>query len=71
MDQPFRKRIILSDDINRALSQIDCYLHRGGYDVRVGRTGEEILSLARREPATSLPAQLVGTSYRSGTPPEH
>jgi DNA-binding response OmpR family regulator len=54
MDQPFRKRIILSDDINRALSQIDCYLHRGGYEVRVGRTGEEILSLAHREPADAV-----------------
>lgn len=49
MDQPFRKRVVLSDDINRALSRIDCFLHREAYEVRVGRTGEEILSLARRE----------------------
>lgn len=49
MDQPFRK-MILSDDINRALGQLDCFIHRSAFQTRVGRTGEEIVDLARRDP---------------------
>ena len=48
MDQPFRN-IVLSDDINRALARIDCFIHRSGFSTRVGRTGEEILDLVRRQ----------------------
>lgn len=48
MDRPFRKTIVLSDDINRALSSEDCYLKRPAFRLHVGQTGEEILNLARR-----------------------
>ncbi len=48
MDQPFRN-IILSDDINRALTPIDCFIHRSGFSTRIGRTGEEIIDLVRRQ----------------------
>jgi CheY-like chemotaxis protein len=47
MDQPFRN-IVLSDDINRALAPIDCFIHRSGFSTRVARTGEEIIDLVRR-----------------------
>ena len=45
MDQPFRNKIILSEDISRSIERMDCFLHRFGYVLRVGRTGEEILDL--------------------------
>ncbi|HEU4400584.1 MAG TPA: response regulator [Candidatus Polarisedimenticolia bacterium] len=54
MDQPFRRKIVLSDDINRALDRVDCFVHRSGFSLRVGRTGEEILDLARRESPNAL-----------------
>ena len=54
MDQPFRKKIILSEDISRSIERMDCFLHRSGYVLRVGRTGEEILDLARREPPDAV-----------------
>ena len=54
MDQPFRKKIILSDDINRALGRVDCFIHRTGFQTRVGRTGEEMIDLARREPPDAV-----------------
>jgi CheY-like chemotaxis protein len=54
MDQPFQKKIILSDDVHRALERVDCFLHRSGYQVRVGRSGEEILDLVRREPPDAV-----------------
>jgi len=54
MDQPFKKRILLSDDIYRALEQVDCFIHRSGFQTRVGRTGDEIIDLARRDPPDAL-----------------
>ncbi len=54
MDQPFRKKIILSEDINRALAQVDCFIHRSGFVTRVGQTGEEIVELARRDPPDAV-----------------
>ena len=50
MGQPFKKRMLLSDDIYRALEPIDCFIHRSGFQTRVGRTGDEIVDLARRDP---------------------
>jgi len=48
MDQAFMKTIILSDDVHRALDRVDCFLHRTGFDIKVGRSGEEIIELTRR-----------------------
>lgn len=48
MAQPFMKKVLLSDDVNRALGSIDCFIHRSAFQTRVGRTGEEIIELARR-----------------------
>ena len=50
MDRPFQKRIILSDDVNRALERVECFLNRSGFLVRVARSGEEVLELTRQEP---------------------
>jgi CheY-like chemotaxis protein len=62
LDQPFRKSIVLSDDVNRALSQEDCFIHRSGFQLRVGKTGEEILDLVRRE----IPDALIMNYYLAG-----
>ncbi len=62
MDQPFRKSIVLSDDVNRALSQEDCFIHRAGFQLRVAKTGEEILDLVRRE----IPDALMMNYYLAG-----
>ena len=48
MDQPFHKTIVLSEDVNHALGGEDCYLRRPAFRLHVGRTGEEVLALARR-----------------------
>ncbi len=48
MAQPFLKKVLLSDDVNRALGSIDCFIHRSAFQTRVGRTGEEIVEMARR-----------------------
>ncbi len=50
MGQPFKKKMLLSDDIYRALEPIDCFIHRSGFQARIGRTGDEILDLAHRDP---------------------
>ncbi|MFQ5876643.1 MAG: PilZ domain-containing protein [Acidobacteriota bacterium] len=43
------KKLLLSDDIGRALDRADCFLHRTAFDLIVGRSGEEILDLILRE----------------------
>jgi len=54
MDQSFMKTIILSDDVHRALDRADCFLHRTGFEIKVGRSGEEIVELVRREPPDAI-----------------
>ena len=48
MAQPFQKTVLLSDDVNRALGTIDCFIHRSAFQTRVARTGEEIVEMTRR-----------------------
>jgi DNA-binding response OmpR family regulator len=62
MDQPFRKKIILSEDIGRAFDRTDCFIQRSGFLVRIGRSGEEIIDLARRDP----PDAIVMNYYLAG-----
>jgi CheY-like chemotaxis protein len=47
LDQPFHKTIVVSEDINRAFGSEDCYLRRPAFRLHVGRTGDEVLALAR------------------------
>ena len=62
MARPFLKRILLSDDVNRALASIDCFIHRSGFQTRVGRTGEEVVEMARR----FMPGAILMNYYLGG-----
>jgi CheY-like chemotaxis protein/Tfp pilus assembly protein PilZ len=48
LDQSFRRTIVLSADLHRALTREDCYLQRPAFQLHAGRTGGEIVELSRR-----------------------
>ena len=48
LDQSFRRSVVLSTDLHRALGREDCYLHRPAFEQHVGRSGSEIIGLVKR-----------------------
>jgi CheY-like chemotaxis protein len=48
LDQSFRRSVLFSSELHRALGREDCYLHRPAFALHSGRDGGEILELAAR-----------------------
>ncbi len=54
MEKPYFKTILLSEEIARSLREIDCFLNRTEFRVRVAGSPDEIEEAIRREPPDAL-----------------